>query len=964
MKRWFHNLKVAQKLMLISIFFVMPDTVMLYLFITGINANIDFARMEEKGNEYQRPLEALLELIPQHRLLAQRALGGGQPMQEEISRKQARIDAAFHALEAVDARIGDDLQFTDEGLAKRHREHYRVRTVRREWEDLKRRLASLDPAACAEEHLHLVADVRMMITHAGDLSNLILDPDLDSYYLMDATLLALPQTQDRLGEVIAHGATVLRSPSPAAPNPQEQRPFAAASTLISPQTQDQIEAVLKPSGISGQERQLFSTYATLLKESDLDRIRGSLQTALNEDPNFYGISPTLQARAPSALKDYCDAAEAFIQLTNRVVHSEGADVTPEEYLAAGSRARDASFKLWQIADEEVDTLLQIRIESYQARRAKSLLVAACALLAAIGFVTFITRSISGPLRQQADELRTANETLQAEIAERIRAEAELRRSEASLALAQRVARLGSWEQEFSGEGRIHAANQSWSDETFRIFGHEPDAGADVGELFQRGVHPDDLPGVIEAFAHAQQSGEPYRVDHRIVLPDGRERIVHEEADIIRDEHTGAPLKVIGTVQDITERHRSEEHRHAKEEAERANLAKSEFLSRMSHELRTPLNAILGFGQLLQMHSLNNEQQVSTEHIVRAGRHLLGLIDEVLDIARIESGHIELSLEAVNVGEVLRESLALIRPLAEERGIRVRIAGSELPGGGFGDAHVLADRQRFRQVLLNLLSNAVKYNADGGQVVLDFVPSPNAEGGRMRLRVADTGPGIAADKQARLFTPFDRLGAEYGKVAGTGLGLALCKRLVETMGGAIGLEEKSDPVLGRGAVFWVELPFAANPLPLGGVDLLDVDDGSPGWGRLELDSGKTLLYIEDNLSNLTLVEHLLTRFPEVRLLSAMQGSLGLDLARKHLPDLILLDVHLPDLPGWEVLARLQAEEATRDIPVVVISADATQRQIDRLTQAGARKYLTKPLDVQRFFQTVREFLAVQNEPSPV
>jgi PAS domain S-box-containing protein len=923
MKRWFHNLKVAQKLMLISIFFVMPDGVMLYLFITGINANIDFARMEEKGNAYQRPLEELLELIPQHRLLAQRVLGGDrQSMQEEISRKQAQIDTAFDALEAVDARIGADLQFTDEGLAKRKRGHYRAPTVRQEWQDLKSHLLELNLAACADQHLHLVADLRIMITHAGDLSNLILDPDLDSYYLMDATLLALPQTQDRLGAVMAHG-----------------------------------EAVLKPTVLSNQERQLFATYAILLKESDLDRIRGSVQTALNEDPNFYGISPTLQARAPSALKNYSDAAEAFINLTSRIVDSEKVNVTPEEYLAAGSRARDASFRLWKIADEEVDTLLQIRIKSYQGRRAKSLLVAACALLAAIGFVTFITRSISGPLRQQAVDLLTANKTLQAEIADRIRAEEELRRSEASLALAQRVARLGSWEQELIGEDKVRPRSLRWSEETFRIFGCEPDASVDVWELFQRGVHPDDLPEVIAAFARAQQSGEPYRVDHRIVLPDGRERIVHEEADFIRDERTGEPVKVIGTVQDITERTRSEEHRRAKEEAERANLAKSEFLSRMSHELRTPLNAILGFGQLLQMHTLNDEQQVSAEHIVRAGRHLLGLIDEVLDIARIESGHIELSLEPVHVGEVLRETLALIRPLAEERGIRVRISGNQSPG----DAHVFADRQRFRQVLLNLFSNAVKYNADGGQVVLGCLP-PSCAGGRIRLRVADTGPGISADKQARLFTPFDRLGAEYGKVAGTGLGLALCKRLVETMGGEIGVEEKSDSVLGCGAVFWVELPSAANPLPLNELNALAVAEDPSAWAQPESAKGKTLLYIEDNLSNLTLVEHLLARMPEVRLLSAMQGSLGLDLARKHRPDLILLDVHLPDLPGWEVLARLQAEEVTRSIPVVIISADATLRQIERLTQAGARKYLTKPLDVQRFFQTVREFLAVQIAPS--
>ena len=679
MKRWFQNLKVAQKLMLISIFFVMPDSVMLYLFITGINANIDFARMEQKGNEYQRPLEELLELIPQHRLLAQQALGGDRSMQKAVADEQARIDIAFDHLAAVDARIGADLQFTDEGLAKRKREHYRAQTVRGEWEDLKTHLADLDLTACSEQHLHLVSDVRMMITHAGDLSNLILDPDLDSYYLMDATLLALPQTQDRLGAVMAHGQAALKQPA-----------------------------------ISNQERQIFAINATLLKEADLDRIRGSVQTALNEDPNFYGISPSFQARVPPALREYIASAETFISLTRSVVDSQQVVVKPEEYLAAGMKARDASFRLWKIADEEVNTLLQRRIESYQHQRARSLLVAACALLAAIGFVTFITRSISGPLRQQANDLRTANETLQAEIADRIRVEAELRRSEAGLALAQRVAHLGSWEQDLTGGSEPRTMNLHWSEETFRIFGHTPDAHANVWELFERGVHPDDLPHVLATFTHAQQSGEPYRLEHRILLPDGHERVVYEEGDTIRDERTGVPLKVVGTVQDITERKRSEENRRDKEEAERANHAKSEFLSRMSHELRTPLNAILGFGQLLELHNLDDEQRVSTEHILRAGRHLLGLVDEVLDIACIESGHIGLSLEPVHVGELLLETLALIRPLAEERGIRVRMVGSESHSDPCGETHVLADRQRFRQVLLNLLSNAVKYNPLAGQ----------------------------------------------------------------------------------------------------------------------------------------------------------------------------------------------------------------------------------------------------------
>ncbi len=404
MKTWFNNLKVSQKLLLISIFFVMPDSLMLYLFITGINESIQFSQMEAKGNEYQRPLEELLRLIPQHRLLADAAIQGQQPDRAAVASIQSQIDKVFGSLTEVDSRIGGDLQFTDEGLAKRKREHYRVKTVQAEWRDLKTQMAQLTPQVSAERHQHLVADVRMMITHAGDLSNLILDPDLDSYYLMDATLLALPQTQERLATIMADGKAILERPA-----------------------------------ISIQDRQQLTIHATLLKEVDLDRIRVSLQTAVIEDPNFYGMSPTLQNRVPRVLKEYQAAVEAFIRLTTSVASSEKSDVTPGEYLRVGSDARAASFKLWKVANEELDRLLETRIGAYERRRASSLFVAALALLAAVGFVTFISRSISGPLHRQAEELKIANAGLQAQIAERERAEIELEKAHQELLETSRFA---------------------------------------------------------------------------------------------------------------------------------------------------------------------------------------------------------------------------------------------------------------------------------------------------------------------------------------------------------------------------------------------------------------------------------------------------------------------------------------------------------------------------------------------
>ncbi|HEV8420372.1 MAG TPA: PAS domain S-box protein [Actinomycetota bacterium] len=414
---------------------------------------------------------------------------------------------------------------------------------------------------------------------------------------------------------------------------------------------------------------------------------------------------------------------------------------------------------------------------------------------------------------------------------------------------------------------------------------------------------------------------------------------------------GPTLGFTAFVRDITERKQAEEQlrrarneaerakeeaEQAKEEAERANRAKSEFLSRMSHELRTPLNAVLGFGQLLEMDSLNEEQQESVAQILKGGRHLLDLINEVLDIARIEVGRIALSLEPVAVDESVLGAVDLIRPLATERGIRLGTEISESSG------YVTADRQRLKQVLLNLLSNAVKYNRAGGSVAVRCVPAP---GGWARVEVADDGPGIAPEYMSRLFVPFERLGAENSGVEGTGLGLALSKRLVEVMGGT--LEVDSTP--GRGSTFSVSLPGAEGPesrLERG---------GSKGLVLAALNGEGTILHIEDNPANLKLIERILSGLRGVKLLSAMQGSLGLDMARQHRPDVILLDLNLPDIQGQEVLGLLRADPRTRDIPVLVVSADATPEQLRNLRAAGAKAYLTKPLDVQRFLHVVDEAL---------
>jgi signal transduction histidine kinase/CheY-like chemotaxis protein/CHASE3 domain sensor protein len=376
---------------------------------------------------------------------------------------------------------------------------------------------------------------------------------------------------------------------------------------------------------------------------------------------------------------------------------------------------------------------------------------------------------------------------------------------------------------------------------------------------------------------------------------------------------------------------------AKQEADDANQAKSEFLSRMSHELRTPLNSILGFAQLLELGDLTEQQADNVRHILKGGYHLLDLINEILDLARIESGRLSLSPEPVSMREVLGDVLDLVRPLAVQQNVRLNAEAAIKCGH-----HVHADRQRLKQVLLNLLSNAIKFNRSGGSVIVSGEERPD---NKLRVEIVDTGSGISKDGVKKLFKPFERLESDRTEVSGTGLGLVVSKRLVEAMGGTIGVES----AIGLGSRFFVEFAMIADPSVC-----LETEGAKVALaaGGLRPQRG-TVLYIEDNSSNLRLVEQILSHRPGIRLLSAMLGQLGLDLAELHSPEWILLDVHLPDISGEEVLRRLRLNPRTRHIPVTILSADATAGQISRLMDAGARDYLTKPLDVRKLLGLLEE-----------
>jgi PAS domain S-box-containing protein len=479
----------------------------------------------------------------------------------------------------------------------------------------------------------------------------------------------------------------------------------------------------------------------------------------------------------------------------------------------------------------------------------------------------------------------------------------------------------------------------------RIFGYTMEQALTVGFISER-IHDEDRDLIRQKMRELSETGtSPPSQELRFRHRNGEYRWV-DLTLAVEESDPNEPDAIVIYVHDIDDRRKLEQaQRQAIEVAEAANRSKSEFLSRMSHELRTPLNAVIGFAQLLGMDDLNEEQHDGVRQIIRGGEHLVSLINEVLDIARIETGRLSVSIEPVRIDEVVNDAIDLVRPLANARSI-------EFPGS-VGEAcvcHVQGDRQRLKQVLLNLLGNAVKYNRDHGRVELTCQHMPN---GRIRISVTDTGPGIAADKLALVFTPFERLDAEKTAVEGTGLGLALARGLADAMGGELGVES----TVGQGTTFWIELDMVATPL-----EALEAQPQQP-----VTDDGsdtKTVLYIEDNLSNVRLVERILARRAHIRTIVAMQGELGVDLAREHQPDLVLLDLNLPDINGEEVLARLRSEPINRDVPVVIVSADATPRQIERLQASGATAYLTKPLDVDEFLRVIDEHLGTVPRPVEV
>jgi PAS domain S-box-containing protein len=524
-------------------------------------------------------------------------------------------------------------------------------------------------------------------------------------------------------------------------------------------------------------------------------------------------------------------------------------------------------------------------------------------------------------------------------------------SERRLNFALRMSHTGGWDIDLVDHASHRTADIA------RIFGGDSESEKWDYEVFLSYVLPEDRDAVDQSFRKAMAAQTGWDFECRIRREDGEVRWIWATGEHQSDAD-GNMRRMAGIIQDITSRKQVEAERAvltqaltdrnrelelAKTEAEQANLAKSEFLSNMSHELRTPLGAILGFAQLMESGAaaLNTSQKKSVDQILKAGWYLLTLINEILDLAVIESGKVALVMEPVPLDEILLECESMIEPQAQKRNIRVSFTKGTEP------LWLYADRTRVKQVIVNLLSNAIKYNRPSGDVTVNCTPSGAST---VRITVRDTGEGLAAWQVAELFQSFNRLGRKSSVIEGTGIGLVVSKRLVELMGGVIGV----DSVVGVGSEFWIELtqvsqspaastihePIAVTPAPK------SVDA-----------SLHRLLYVEDNPANLMLMEEIIARRPDLRLLTAVNGDCGITLARSARPDVILMDVNLPGISGLDALRILKQDPATAHIPVIAVSANALPGDVQNGLGEGFYRYLTKPIVINKLMDAIN--LALDN-----
>ena len=832
------SIKIPYKLTAIGLAFGLPMAVMLAFIVSGINDRIDFAGKEIYGNLYQRPLERILQDITLYNHLIHEKITGGASFEpaDKIRQAESTIDNDFKSLLEVDKAYGKILGFTDEGLRRRGRPNASPIKVKNTWESLKKNVnkTPVDKKEIHEIFKILITDLRAMITHSGDNSNLILDPDLDSYYLMDVTLLALPEAQDRLAVIISEA--------------------------------DDVKPVFTNNG-GGIDGRIEAAVTASKVRADMERTIASVGVALNEDANFYGKSETLQTAIKPRLDAYVRASQRVIDELESIAKGTTESKDTKALSSAALEASRESFDLWRTSAEELDILLKKRITYFRTYMNAALGLSGLALAIAVFLVVLITRSITVPLK------------------------------------------------------RLEAGTAKMASGAY------------------------DLAVEVDGY------------DELAMLASSFNLMASRVAEYSENMETQV-------------KSRTAELQQAYNDLKELDEMKSTFLSTVSHELRTPLTSVLGFAKIIKnkFDSLI-APNVDTSHkktqkavkqinenldiIVSEGMRLTNLINDVLDLAKMEAGKIEWRCEAVKVSELIDRASAATYALFHQKELRfIKEIPEDLP-------IIEVDHDRILQVIINLLSNAVKFTPKDGTVTVKAI----VEDDYLRLSVTDTGVGIKAEDHAGVFEKFKQLGDTLvDKPKGTGLGLPICKQIIEHHRGRIWVESEH----GIGSTFIFTIPLIEKTL-------IEIPDALSLFDELKQrvaglrhithdksDGLKTILIVDDDRSIRELIKCELN-MDGCRIMEAQNGMEALDSIRKDRPDLIILDVMMPGMSGFDVAAIVKNDPQTASIPIVILSVLEDKTRGFRI---GVDRYLTKPFKTEELHGAVNELLATGESPKRV
>ncbi len=897
------RLRYPHKFALISFFFALPLALAFYFYLSETGEKIDFARREMQGNAYLRPLQKLVEQLPQSMSLADAFLRNEEFAVEHLPNKQAEIDEIMGVQQQVDSEQGDLLALSDQ-----------ARVIRADWDDMKKHLPSLTPAISNDLHRKLQADVLSLMSAAGDASNLILDPDLDTYYTMDALLLKLPESLDILSNI---------------------RLFVAGHAGQS---------------LTPEQRASLVTQAGIV-QANLDKLKKGMKVAFANNPGG-----TLKAGLDGPLAQYYSAEENLLREISRQADKDRLDSDLNSFHSLSAAALFSNSRLWVQGSVELDKLLAARIKGFQQRRDMLLLLSLGAVLLVTwlwaGFYLSVMRTVAN-LKTAANRMRDNQDGVTVTLDNRDEL-AEV--AQAFNAVGQALAQSGK---KYRGivENSVTGIFQTTPDGSYltanpalaRMYGYDS-AEELIDGVNNIGSQLYLAPGRREEFTQLMaQKGVISDFESEIRRKDGSTIWISENVRLIRDG-AGNPLHYEGMVQDITAKIRAQEElQQAKKAAEAANDAKSEFLANMSHEIRTPMNAILGFSELLHGLVQDPRQKSYLSAIASSGKTLLTIINDILDLSKIEAGHMELEYESLSVGTVLQEIRQIFAQKAEQKDLDLLLEiDPTMPAG------LLLDEVRLRQILINVVGNAIKFTESGHVKIIARSLVRHDPAGKigLLLEVEDSGIGIPESEQQRIFESFSQQsGQSQRKYGGTGLGLTITRRLVEMMHGTVSVHSRH----GSGTTFRIEFPEVAV------TDAArETAASEPVRDDFSAFATATILVVDDIAMNRDLIKCYFDGSPH-RMLEAANGEEALQLARSERPDVILMDIRMPVMDGLQATRLLKADDALKSIPVIVITASAVKSEEGEIRPI-CDAFVKKPVSRMELFAVLRHFLtpcATQN-----